>query len=210
MGRPPKVNYEGQKELAKVDEAFEKVTEAIASCDSLDPKVPVEQVDPYTKLSKRQMALADAQYVTPVKIVNRVEGGKHNAKNYFNEAHRPLYKKDWEWIKVVIENKESIGHPVEKWTAEWGCDPAMFWIIPTNRPVYIPRFVARSIKKCRYIQRTMESDETKMISSDNSRDIPTEGAVSGPCLPGAEFYGTFKSAQYRQRLDANLYSEKLD
>lgn len=196
MQPKPRVNEDGQKELAKIEKSFDSLGESIRDINPLECKAPEPEFDPLTKLSKKQMEMATAPYIKPLRSQARPVNEKQGMKVHFNEKHRPLYEKDWEWLKVTVDNYEMIGSDVEMWTAEWGCDPAYFWVIPTNKPVYLPRFVARRLKKCRYHEMHMEGD-------------PQQGAKPSGGDQFSKSYGVMEVRKTKQRLDANLYGDSI-
>jgi hypothetical protein len=152
----PKVNSEGKKSLDKAEQLigqFQAKTKEFNPFTGLGD-VPVEE--PQTKISRREMDHADAQWIEPLRSIKRPVGGKDKATVYFNEKWKPLHEKDWEYVKCIVENNELIGEKVPAWTSKWGCDPAHYWEVPVNRPVMIPRLLAEQLSKCKYHRLKME------------------------------------------------------
>lgn len=158
----PQLNAEGQKELDKADEQFEAFKSKISSYNPLDNRKPVEEVDPVIKLSNREMQKMDAPYIKPVRSISRPKGDKMPV--YWNEKYQRIHDYDWEYVKCKVENKEIINDDVECWTCKYGCDPAHFWKVPVNKPVYIPRLLASQLAQCKYNKLIMQ--EEKIRSSD--------------------------------------------
>lgn len=150
----PKVNSEGQKELDKAQENFDNFSEQVKSFNSFDPSASVEDKDEQTKISRKEAKQVDAPYLKPVRSVNRTNYDK--SKTYFDEKHRSLRDRDWEYVKCIVENYEIIGEAVEVWTGKWGCDPTHYWRVPVNKPVWIPRHLAEQLAKCQYHRLVMD------------------------------------------------------
>lgn len=155
----PKVNSESQKELDKAAaqiDAFESQVKDM-TMDRMNA-APVEEKDPQTKMSNREVNKSDAPYIKPVRSIN--------SKEPFNEKYRKEHTKAWEYIKCIAENNEIIGEAIECWTKKFAGDPAHLWKIPVNKPVYIPRLVAKQISECRYHRLSM--DQTQIAGSDGN------------------------------------------
>ena len=86
------------------------------------------------------------------------------SKEPFNEKFRASYNFDKEPVKFLAENKELIGEAIELWTKPYPGMPAEFWIIPTNKPVFAPRYVAEQLKRKFYHR--LKTEENKITSSD--------------------------------------------
>lgn len=155
MVKTPRVNSEGQKELDKIDGHFQDFHEKIQAHDPFGNKAAIEEA-PQSQLTKKQLD-ADAPYLKPVRSMPRSQGGKDGVKVYFDEKHREQHDRDWEYVKCIVENYEIIGEQVEAWTAKWGCDPAHFWKVPVNKPVWIPRLLAEQLSKCKYHRLRMDN-----------------------------------------------------
>ncbi len=69
------------------------------------------------------------------------------------------------------------------WTRPYGGMNAEYWVIPTNKPVYGPRYLAEQIKKCTYHRLIMQN-------------IVTESNRLG------QVYGSMAVESTIQRLDA--------
>lgn len=177
----PRVNSEAQKSLDTAQEQFNAFNNQVQSLNPFEVKAPVEEKERQTRLSNGELKKMDAPYIHWTKLVNRPNTTK--TPSYWDEKYRAMHDKDWEYIKVTVENNEIIGEDIEMWTAEYGCDPAHFWKIPTNKPVYVPRLVARKIASCRYHRLVME-------------DRPTQSTG------GMQFYGAMAVSQTKQRLNA--------
>jgi hypothetical protein len=158
----PKVNSESQKQLDAVEKQFEQFNEQVQSMtlDSMN-KAPVVEREQQTKMSNREMNKTDAPYIKPVRSIS--------SKEPFNEKYRKEWEESWEYVKCVVENLEIIGERVEKWTKRFAGDPAHFWQIPVNKPIYLPRFVADELSKCCYHR--LKMDENIQRGSDGTSTL---------------------------------------
>jgi hypothetical protein len=139
----PKVNSEAQKELDKAEVRFEEYQNQLKKLDPFDRTKDVE-TEPQTKLSTKEAKYADALYIKPARSIA--------SKEKFNEQYRKAWEHDWEYVKCVVENNEIVGEKIETWTKRYAGDPAHFWILPSNKPIYIPRLLAKQISQCKYVR----------------------------------------------------------
>jgi len=164
----PRVNEEAQKSLSQAQEQFNSFSEqvnAVASHD-VNSSVPVQQTAPQTEMSKKEIKQYDAPYIKPVRSIQ--------GKDKFNETYRADHTRGWEYVKCIVENKEVIGEEVECWTKAFAGDPAHFWKVPVNKPIYIPRLLAEQLNRCRYHRIRME-DKTPTTVEGNMQFY---GAIS--------------------------------
>lgn len=175
MSGTPKVNSEGQKELKKAQEKFDNFNEQMTNFDPFKASAPVEERDPQSKLSTREAKQMDAAYIKPIRSVSRVnfQNSKTDSRTFWDEKHRHLHTEDWEYVRCIVENYEIPGESIEVWTAKWGCDPAHFWRVPVNKPVMIPRLLAKQLSKCQYHRLIM--NDTAVV--ENSHIGAITGAV---------------------------------
>lgn len=155
MSGTPKVNSDGQKEINRAQDKFDSFQEEMRKFNPLEASAPVEEKDPQTRLSTREAKQMDAAYIKPIRSISRTNYDK--AKTYWDEKNRKHHEEDWEYVKCIVENYEIIGEAVEVWTAKWGCDPAHFWRVPVNKPIMIPRHLAKQLSKCQYHRLTMDN-----------------------------------------------------
>jgi hypothetical protein len=174
---------ESAKELEKVDQQMQKVEGSIQEM-TLDKAnaAPKEESEPQTKLSMKEMAekVGDV-YLKPKRSIM--------GKDKFNENFRKDWEFDKEYVRFIAENKEIIGETIDLWTKHYGAVPAEEWEVPTNKPVYGPRYLAERIKACSYHRFFMQD---KIIS---------DGA-------GIQQYGHMTVDKTIQRLDAYPVTEK--
>lgn len=152
----PRVNSEGQRELDKVEDQIGALQQEIQSFNPLDELAPLpEETEPQVPMSKKEMKKDDAPYIRPKKTLAATNTPK--SPTVWNKRWQKMHDRDWEYVKITAENHELIGGSIEMWTREYGCDPAHFWDIPVNRPIWVPRLVARKIARCTYHRLTMDN-----------------------------------------------------
>lgn len=139
----PRVNSEGQKELDKAQAQFDQFDAKLKSLNPFDRSKDNEH-DAQVKLSTKEGQLADAPYIKPVRSVA--------TKEPFNEKYRKAWEYGWQYVKCVVENNEIKGEGVEVWTKKFAGDPAHFWKVPCNKPIYIPRLLAKQLSECKYVR----------------------------------------------------------
>jgi hypothetical protein len=178
----PKVNSESQKELDKAEVQFKEFDEQIQTM-TLDRmnSAPKHDAEPQTKLSQSEIEKSKEIYLKPKRFISSVEK--------FNEKFRADYEFAREYVYFTAENKEIIGEDLDLWTKPFPGLSAENWIVPVNKPVWGPRYLAEQIKKAKYHRLTM-------------RDMPTQ--QSG----GMQFYGAIGVDTTIQRLDAHPVSQR--
>lgn len=145
---------------------------------------PKEETEKQTKLSQEDISKSKDIYLKPEKTLSA------GPKDKFNERFRKKYEFDKEYVHFVAENKEIIGESIEIWTRPYGGMPAEFWRVPTNKPVWGPRYLAEQIKRCTYHRLVMQ------------QNIVTESNYAG------QMYGALAADTIVQRLDAHPVSSK--
>ena len=155
----PKINSDSARELAKAEDQFQAFEKNIGdlTLDRMNAS-PVPETEPQTKLSTKEVEKIDAPYIKPIRSIN--------SREPFNEKYRDLHKKAWQYIKCIVENNEILGEAVEVWTKRFPGDPAHFWKVPVNKPVYLPRLLAEQLQQCRYHRMTMEASNGQVAGSD--------------------------------------------
>lgn len=161
MARPPRVNSEGQNELEKAKEQIDAFSDQIQSLnlDTLQ-SAKKEEVEPQTKLSQNEIARSRHIYLKPARTIS--------SREKFNEGFRDEYNFAKEVVHFIAENKEIIGETIELWTKPYPGLPAEFWQVPTNKPVWGPRYLAERIRGCQY--RVLKMDESDSEKNTSGRD----------------------------------------
>ena len=148
--KPKSTSSLAEKELDKAQEQFDKFDENVRSL-TLDRMnaAPKQDVEPQTKLSQADLAKKKDIYLKPERSIA--------SKEKFNEDYRTEYNFAKEYVQFVAENKEIIGEAIEMWTKPFPGLPAEFWKVPTNKPVWAPRYVAEQIKRAYYHRLRMDN-----------------------------------------------------
>jgi hypothetical protein len=113
-----------------------------------------------------------------------------SSKEKFNEDYRKDYEFMKEYVHFIAENHECIGEAIEMWTKPFAGMPAEEWAVPTNKPVWAPRYVAEQIKSKSYHRLKMDQSVTTGLDSRG------------------QYYGTMVADTTIQRLDARPVSSK--
>lgn len=148
-GRPKAVNSLAAKEMEKVEKQFDDYDKQVKDLTqdrmNMAPKLEVE---PQTKLSGKEIAKSTDVYLKPIKTIG--------CRDKFNEKFRDKWNHAKEYVQFVAENHEIIGEQIEVWTRPYGGVAAMFWQVPTNKPVWGPRYLAEQLSRCIYHRLMME------------------------------------------------------
>ena len=173
------------KELEKVEKQFESfdknVKEMTQDRMNMAPKVDME---PQTQLSSKEISKSTDIYLKPKKSIGC------SGKDKFNEDYRKQYEFDKEYVQFIAENHEIIGESIEIWTRPYGGMPAEYWEVPTNKPVWGPRYLAEQIKRKCYHRLVMR------------QNVSTGGDTT------AQYYGAMAADSTIQRLDARPVSTR--
>ncbi len=172
-----KVNSASQREL---DKAHENIQEFEAQVKAITPdpvgNLPVKETEPQTKLSTKEIDKTDGYYLKPIRTMS--------CKEKFNETYRSDYEYAKEYVRFIAEHKEIIGDSIDLWTKPFAGIPAEEWMVPTNRVVLGPRYLAEQIARKSYTRLRME--DTKNAGSDGM----------------GTYYGQIVADHKIQRLDA--------
>lgn len=143
------VNSEGQKELDKAQRQFEDFDSNIKqmTMDRMNA-APKEDVEPQTKIAQRDIDKMNDIWLKPKRAIG--------SREKFNERFRDEYNFQKEYVKFIAENKEIIGETIELWTKPFPGIPAEEWNVPTNKPIWGPRYLAERLKACIYHRLVMK------------------------------------------------------
>jgi hypothetical protein len=175
--RPKVEGRFANEELDKADAQFEAFDKQVKDL-TLDrmKAAPLDEKEPQTKLSQKEIANSKDIYLKPRRTVS--------SREKFNEDYREQYNFAKEYVQFIAENKEIIGENIELWIKKFPGLPAEEWVIPVNKPVWGPRYLAEQIKNCQYSRMTMKQD---VVTSDDGY---------------GKYYGTMVVDTKIQRLDA--------
>ena len=165
-----------QKQFDKFDEEVKEMT-----LDRMNT-APKEEKEEQTKLSSNQIAKSNDLYLKPKRTIS--------SREKFNEKFRDEYDFQKEYVNFIAENNEIIGESLEFWSKPFPGVNCEEWIVPTNKPVWAPRYVAEQIKSKSYHRLTMTNQ------------------IGGGDHQGNQYYGTMAVDTTIQRLDARPVSSR--
>jgi len=177
MTEKPKVtNSAAAKELDQAAKQFDQFDQSIKDLtqDRMN-QAPKMETEPQTKLSTNQISDAKEYYVKPKTVVS--------CRDKFNEKYRDEYNYMKQYVAFIAEHSELKGENIEMWTKPYAGVPAEEWVIPTNKPIFAPRYVAEQIKS-KFYHRIVMKDSTTSRGSEGS------------------YYGQLAADTTIQRLDA--------
>lgn len=151
-------NSASEKELDKAVKQFEAFDNSIKelTMDRMNA-APKEDVESQTKISTKDIEKSNETYLKPKRVIG--------CRDKFNEKFREKYNFSREYVNFIAENKEIIGESIEIWTRPYGGLPAEEWCVPTNKPVWGPRYLAEQIKRKFYHRLVMKQSS---IGSDHN------------------------------------------
>lgn len=143
MVKKPEMNTsEGQKQIDKAEQnfnEFEKKCEEL-TLDRMNEAPKLER-EPQAKIAQRDLEKMPDRYLKPTNFISSSEK--------FNEKYRSDYNYAKEYVQFIAEHNEQ-SNLIEIWTKPFAGMPAEFWKVPTNTPVWGPRYLAEQITKCKY------------------------------------------------------------
>lgn len=136
MGRPRKMQ---KSDVDLVKSTINMQTELSALTVDKIAETPKTEVEPQTKLTTKQIAANEnIQYIEPRKRIKGI--------GTLPEKLKKQHDHDWEYVKGIAENYEVVGEPICFWLSLYPGDPDCLWEIPVNRPVYVPRMIAKHLE----------------------------------------------------------------
>ena len=149
--KPQFSNPEMTKELEKAEQNFKEFDDSVKAMtmDRMN-QAPKADIEPQTKLSTKEIEKSKDIYLKPFKTIG--------SREKFNEDYRKEYEHAKEYVNFIAENKEIIGETIELWTKPFAGMPAEEWDVPTNRPLWGPRYLAEQIKRKFYHRLSCKED----------------------------------------------------
>lgn len=180
--KPHLSNSKSQQELDRADAEFKKFDEEVKNMtlDRMNAAPKEETEGP--KVSQKEISNSKDIYLKPEKTIP--------SKEAFNEKFRKEFEFKSEYVQFTAQNNEILGETIEKWTKEFPGQPAEFWKIPSGKPVWGPRFLAESLKRCNY--HVFSMDERQVVGADGM----------------ASYTGRIVVDSVKQRLDAHPVSDR--
>lgn len=165
--RPQMNNSESNRELIKAQEQLDNFNASVnaMTLDRMNA-TPKQEEEPQTKLSQNQIANAKDIYLKPKRTIPSYEK--------FNEDFRAKYEFDKEYVYFIAENKEIKGEDIDLWTKPYPGMPAENWIVPVNKPIWAPRYLAEQIKR-KYYHRLVMKDH---VATDSNFLGTFHGAIA--------------------------------
>lgn len=155
--KPKNITSNAAKELEKVEKQFDDFSDQVKNL-TMDrmAAAPKQETEMQVPLSQKEIAKSADIYLKPAKAIG--------SREKFNERFREEYNFMKEFVHFIAENKECPGDLIESWTKPFPGVPAEFWNVPTNKPVWGPRYLAEQLKRKSYHRLVM--NDTTQISSD--------------------------------------------
>lgn len=175
------------KELEAAAEKFDKFDASIKEMTldqmNLAPKQETESQSDQLKISQKEKDKKGNIYLKPERTIG--------CKESFNEKFREEYNFKKEYVQFEAENTEIIGETIEAWTKKFPGQPAEFWKIPVNTPVWGPRYLAEQLSSRTYHRLVMKQDK-----------------ITGSDQQGNQYFGAMASDTTINRLNARPVNTK--
>lgn len=112
-----------------------------------------------------------------------------------NQKFNTAFEKEWEHAKEYVQcipvHNELKGDIIEFWTHPFGGKGAEFWKVPSDKAVWIPRYAAEQLTKCKY-----------------HRMVMNQGQITGGDQHGNQYFGSMVAQTTINRIDAVPVSNK--
>lgn len=144
-----KTQAEQTKELIAKSDAFDNQVKEM-NIDAMN-RAPIQDYEP-PKVSQKEIQDSNI-YIKPKRWIAD------------NQKFNPRFEKDWEYAKQYVQcipiHNELRGDLIEFWTHPFGGKGAEFWQLPSDKPVWIPRYAAEQLTKCKYHRLKMDQSKTQ-------------------------------------------------
>jgi hypothetical protein len=153
MVRPKTSQSQVKTEMEKVEQQLDTFEQNVKDLtqDRMN-EAPLKEEEPQTKISSKEAEKSKEIYLKPERRIA--------ARQKFNEKWREQFNFAKEYVQFIAEHKEIIGEAIEIWTRPFGGMDAEYWRVPTNKPVWGPRYLAEQIRSCKYHRLTMQQNVT--------------------------------------------------
>jgi hypothetical protein len=192
FSKPELSNSHAQSELDKAEAQFDQFNDSVKdmTLDRMNaaPKAESEGHG----LSQKEIDRSKDIYLKPERTVYATDI-KTGKGQIFNEKFRKEYEFQKELVQFVAEHKELIGETIETWTRPFGGMPAEYWKVPSNKPVWGPRYLAEQIKRKCYHRLVMQETRASNLLGGDSM---------------GQYYGSLAADTTIQRLDAHPVNQK--
>lgn len=110
------------------------------SQDKVNEMAPKPDIDEKPQLSLKEKArLANAVFIEPIRKLTPF--GK------LPDSLKKEHAYDWEYVTGIFENVIINGEPLRFWYSKYPGDPDCLWEIPCNKPLYLPRMIAKHLEE---------------------------------------------------------------
>lgn len=179
-----------QQELDKAEKQFEAFDNQVKEMTLDRMNEAPKQESEGLKLSQKDIEKSKDIYLKPERTVSPGVNQKTGVMEKFNEKFREQYNFDKEYVQFVAEHKEIIGETIDIWTKPYPGMNCEYWKVPTNKPVWGPRYLAEQIKRASYHRLIMQ--QSTITGSDGM----------------GQYYGALTADTTVQRLDAHPVNKK--
>lgn len=119
--------------------------------------VKLEETEQQTEIPSKVLAKSEFPRIEPKRTIFSQEK--------FNEKFRKERDYAWEYVDCICENIEIKGESVDFFLKKFPGEPAHEWVIPVNKPVSIPRFVAEHLHTRNYAVLTLDQGEKRAVEA---------------------------------------------
>lgn len=146
-----------EKEIDKLEKQFDAFDQQVKDLthDRMN-QAPTAETEPQTQLSQKELEKSKRIYLKPEKVIGD--------RQKFNDKFTEQWNFAKEYVQFIAEHKELIGEAIEIWTHPYGGKNAEFWRVPTNKPVWGPRYLAEQIHRKTYSRMSMVDRPTNIES----------------------------------------------
>lgn len=168
--RPKAHSSLAEKELDKAEAQLDAQEEQIKSLtlDRMNEKAKKPDTDPNSQISQAELIKKNDIYLKPRRSIA--------SREKFNEKFRSEYEFQSEYVNFEARNNEIIGESIELWTKPFPGMPAQEWVVPCNKAVWGPRFLAEKIKRSSYHRLIME-ESGPVVGSDSRLGVTYQGQM---------------------------------
>jgi|SRR5665213_84269 len=150
--KPKVTTSKAEQELDRAAEQFNEFDAQVKAINLDSARLaPLKEEEPQTKMSAKEIEKSREIYLKPIKWCA--------CKDPFNEKYRTEWENKKEMVRFIAENSEVKGETIDIWTKPFAGVAAMEWLVPVNKPVWGPRYLAEQIRSCQYSQ--LHTDESK-------------------------------------------------
>lgn len=162
----PRLNSDSAKELDKLDDQFQAFDKQVKDLtnDRMNA-APLQEVEAQTKLSQEDIAKSKEIYLKPKRSLGPGVEPKSGKRELFNEKFREDWNYSKEFVQFIAEHREIIGEIIETWTKPFPGVNTEYWEVPTNKPVWGPRYLAEQIRRKVYHRLIMDNRPTEVMGT---------------------------------------------